>query len=183
MFFGTGIEEASLLVPATGRESPRSFPLLATPTPHVNWVLYPEQSFPWSRHCEQYGLRRSHCNSKLLHVKQSAAAPAVGALFRLFLGEAFPSIAACGEVVGGVGILVMLAIVAMVIVYCISSHARAYLGQQGIYLKQRQDVCPTTRISRRKSLFPLPPCSILLMYMWSCYNVHLDVCAIISGVI
>lgn len=68
-------------------------------------------------------------------MKQSAAAPAVGALFRLFLGEAFPSIAVCGEVVGGVGILVMPAIVAMVIVYCISLHARAYLKQQMIYRK------------------------------------------------
>lgn len=51
--FAAGIELASLLVPATGNDSPRSFPLLATPTPHVSCVLYPEQSFPWSKHWEQ----------------------------------------------------------------------------------------------------------------------------------
>jgi hypothetical protein len=39
--------------PAIGNESPRNFPLLATPTPHVNVVLYPEQSLPSSKHCEQ----------------------------------------------------------------------------------------------------------------------------------
>ena len=38
---------------ATGQVSPRSFPRLATPTPHVKVVLYPEQSFPNSKHCPQ----------------------------------------------------------------------------------------------------------------------------------
>jgi hypothetical protein len=38
---------------ATGSDKPRSFPLDATPLPHVSWVLYPAQSFPSSRHCEQ----------------------------------------------------------------------------------------------------------------------------------
>lgn len=37
----------------TGRCWPRSFPRLATPTPHVNVVLYPEHSRPRSRHWEQ----------------------------------------------------------------------------------------------------------------------------------
>lgn len=37
---------AALLEDAIGRDNPRSLPLLATPTPHVNVVLYPEQSFP-----------------------------------------------------------------------------------------------------------------------------------------
>lgn len=36
---------------AIGRERPRSFPRLATPTPHVSVVLYPVQSLPISRHC------------------------------------------------------------------------------------------------------------------------------------
>ena len=31
---------------AIGNAKPRSLPLLATPTPHVKVVLYPEQSFP-----------------------------------------------------------------------------------------------------------------------------------------
>ena len=37
---------AALLDDAMGRDNPRSLPLLATPTPHVSCVLYPEQSFP-----------------------------------------------------------------------------------------------------------------------------------------
>ena len=37
----------------TGSFWPRSFPRLATPTPHVNVVLYPEHSRPRSRHWEQ----------------------------------------------------------------------------------------------------------------------------------
>lgn len=69
---------------ATGRESPRSFPRLATPTPQVSWVLYPEHSFPNSKHCEQYGRRRSHLVFFLIHVKQSSEAPLAGALLRLF---------------------------------------------------------------------------------------------------
>ena len=77
---------ATLLVPATGSDSPLNLPRLATPTPHVNWVLYPEQSLPSSRHCEQYGLRLSHFALLLEQVKQSAAAPAAGARFRRFLG-------------------------------------------------------------------------------------------------
>lgn len=31
---------------AIGKDRPRSFPLLATPSPQVKAVLYPEQSFP-----------------------------------------------------------------------------------------------------------------------------------------
>lgn len=37
----------------TGSDIPRSLPRLATPTPQVNVVLYPEHSLPWSKHCEQ----------------------------------------------------------------------------------------------------------------------------------
>ena len=44
----TGI--ASFCVPAMGSDRPRSLPLLATPFPQVNCVLYPEQSFPSSKH-------------------------------------------------------------------------------------------------------------------------------------
>jgi hypothetical protein len=73
---------------ATGVDSPLSFPRLATPTPQVNWVLYPEQSFPVSRHCEQYGLRRSHFIFFFRQVKQSSAAPVAGALRRLLRGTA-----------------------------------------------------------------------------------------------
>lgn len=40
---------------ATGLERPLSLPRLATPTPHVNVVLYPEQSFPIVMHGVQYG--------------------------------------------------------------------------------------------------------------------------------
>jgi hypothetical protein len=67
---------------ATGSERPLSFPRLATPTPHVNCVLYPEHSFPISRHCEQYGRRRSHLELLLVHAKQSSEAPLAGALRR-----------------------------------------------------------------------------------------------------
>lgn len=67
---------------ATGRESPRSFPRLATPTPQVNWVLYPEHSFPTSKHCEQYGRRRSHLTLLFVQAKQSSEAPLAGALRR-----------------------------------------------------------------------------------------------------
>lgn len=67
---------------ATGSDKPRSFPRLATPTPHVNWVLYPEHSFPTSRHCEQYGRRRSHLVFLLVQAKQSSDAPLAGALLR-----------------------------------------------------------------------------------------------------
>lgn len=35
---------------ATGHERPLSLPRLATPTPQVKVVLYPEQSFPNSKH-------------------------------------------------------------------------------------------------------------------------------------
>ena len=36
----------ALLDDAIGSDNPRSLPLLATPTPHVSVVLYPEQSLP-----------------------------------------------------------------------------------------------------------------------------------------
>ncbi len=67
---------------ATGRDKPRNLPLLATPTPQVNWVLYPEHSLPTSRHCEQYGRRRSHLVFLLVQAKQSSEAPLAGALLR-----------------------------------------------------------------------------------------------------
>jgi hypothetical protein len=38
---------------AMGSDKPRSLPRLATPTPHVSCVLYPEHSLPISKHCEQ----------------------------------------------------------------------------------------------------------------------------------
>ena len=49
----------TLLDLAIGNDKPRSLPLLATPRPQVNAVLYPEQSLPCSRHWVQYGRRRS----------------------------------------------------------------------------------------------------------------------------
>lgn len=73
---------------ATGHDSPRNFPRLAMPTPHVKVVLYPEQSLPVSRHWLQYGRRRSHGVWRLRHVKQSSAAPVAAALLLLFLGAA-----------------------------------------------------------------------------------------------
>lgn len=36
-----------------GRDKPRNFPRLATPTPQVSVVRYPEHSFPISTHCPQ----------------------------------------------------------------------------------------------------------------------------------
>lgn len=73
-------------VPATGNDKPRSLPLLATPFPHVNCVLYPPQSFPSCKHLAQYGLRRSHAIDLLVHVKQSAGAPGAKARFLLLRG-------------------------------------------------------------------------------------------------
>jgi hypothetical protein len=43
---------------------------------------------PISKHCEQYGLLRSHFTFRLAQVKQSSAAPPAGALLRRFLAEA-----------------------------------------------------------------------------------------------
>ena len=71
-----------------GKDMPRSFPRLATPTPHVKVVLYPEHSFPISTHCPQYGRRRSHFIWRFLHAKQSSVAPVAGALLLRFLGAA-----------------------------------------------------------------------------------------------
>lgn len=73
---------------ATGHDKPRNFPLLATPTPHVNVVLYPEHSFPISRHCPQYGLFRSHFTWRLRHAKQSSVAPVAAVLLLLLRGTA-----------------------------------------------------------------------------------------------
>lgn len=73
---------------ATGRDIPRSFPRLATPTPQVRVVRYPEHSFPSSMHCPQYGRRRSHFIWRFLHAKQSSLAPVAGALLLRFRGAA-----------------------------------------------------------------------------------------------
>jgi hypothetical protein len=74
--------------PVIGRDSPRNLPRLATPTPQVNVVLYPAQSRPRFKHCEQYGRRRSQAEPSRAHVKQSSAAPLTTVLFRRFLGGA-----------------------------------------------------------------------------------------------
>lgn len=63
------------VLPGIGNESPRNFPRLATPTPHVKVVLYPAQAFPPSRHGVQYGLFLSQLAFSLVHVKQSFSAP------------------------------------------------------------------------------------------------------------
>lgn len=47
------LPSASPAVSITGSFWPRSLPRLATPTPHVRVVLYPEHSRPSSRHWEQ----------------------------------------------------------------------------------------------------------------------------------
>ena len=72
----------------TGKDIPRSFPRLATPTPQVRVVRYPVHSFPSSMHCPQYGRRRSHFIWRFLHAKQSSLAPVAGALLLRFLGAA-----------------------------------------------------------------------------------------------
>ena len=82
--FSTG---ATFLLFAIGKARPRNFPLLATPTPHVKTVLYPEQSLPRSRHCVQYGLLLSQVVCKSWQAKQSSAAPVVGARLLFFRGE------------------------------------------------------------------------------------------------
>ena len=82
--FSTG---ATFLLFSMGNARPRNFPLLATPTPHVNTVLYPEQCLPRSRHCVQYGLLRSQVVCSSWQAKQSSAAPVVGALLLFFRGE------------------------------------------------------------------------------------------------
>jgi len=92
---------------AMGSDRPRSFPLLATPTPHVNCVLYPEHSLPISRHCEQYGLLRSHLTFRLAQVKQSSAAPPAGALLLRLRAEAASFAAAVVGVLIGAVILAM----------------------------------------------------------------------------
>lgn len=76
----------------TGSCWPRSFPRLATPTPHVNVVLYPEHSRPRSRHWEQYGRRRSHRAPRLEQAKQSSGAPLTTVLLRRFRTGAFGSV-------------------------------------------------------------------------------------------
>jgi hypothetical protein len=63
---------ASIFLLATGLERPRSLPRLATPTPHVNVVLYPEQSFPISMHGVQYGRFLSQPIERFWQVKQSS---------------------------------------------------------------------------------------------------------------
>ena len=88
-------------VEATGSDRPRSFPRLATPTPQVSWVLYPEQVFPRSMHCVQYGRRRSQVVLSCWHAKQSTAAPVVGARRRRLRGGA--SFAAGSRAAGGAG--------------------------------------------------------------------------------
>ena len=72
----------------TGKVMPLSLPRLATPTPQVSVVRYPEHSFPISTHCPQYGRRRSHFIPRFLHAKQSSVAPVAGALLLRFLGAA-----------------------------------------------------------------------------------------------
>lgn len=92
---------------ATGNDKPRSLPLLATPTPHVNCVLYPEHSLPISKHGEQYGLRLSHLTLRLWHAKQSSAAPLAGALLLLFLGASMSVLLAGGHGSGMAGMVIM----------------------------------------------------------------------------
>ncbi len=71
---------------AMGQAKPRSLPLLATPTPQVNVVLYPEHSLPMSMHCVQYGRFRSHFTPRFPQAKQSSVAPPPAVLRLLFLG-------------------------------------------------------------------------------------------------
>ena len=92
---------------AMGKDMPRSFPRLATPTPHVKVVLYPEHSFPISTHCPQYGRRRSHFIWRFLHAKQSSVAPVAGALLLRFLGAA----AAAALLVVVVAVVVVMGVI------------------------------------------------------------------------
>lgn len=85
---------------AIGHESPRSLPLLATPTPHVKVVLYPEHSFPMSIHCVQYGRFRSHFTARFLQVKQSSEAPPPAVRRLLFLGGGAVAVVVVGCSIG-----------------------------------------------------------------------------------
>lgn len=80
---------------STGLDSPRSLPRLATPTPHVNVVLYPEHSFPISMHGVQYGRFRSQPTARFWHVKQSSWAPPAPVLLLLFFGGAVVGATSC----------------------------------------------------------------------------------------
>ena len=85
-------QATAFLLFATGRDSPRSFPRLATPTPHVNCVLYPEHVLPRSMHWVQYGRLRSQVDCASWQAKQSSTAPVVGARRLRFRGEAGESL-------------------------------------------------------------------------------------------
>lgn len=78
-----------------GKDIPRNFPLLATPTPQVKTVLYPGHSFPCSQHAPQYGLFLSHIDPRFRHDAQSSPAPLVEAFLLLFF---------VASVVGGSGL-------------------------------------------------------------------------------
>ncbi len=92
-FFGSRVTGGAF---AMGRERPRSLPRLATPTPQVSWVLYPEHSLLTSRHWEQYGRRRSHLTPRFVQVKQSSEAPPAGArLLRLRAAAASLTVMVC----------------------------------------------------------------------------------------
>ena len=108
----------------------------------------------------------------------------MGALFRLFLGDAFPSVPLCGEAIGGVGILVMLAIVAMVInvLYIKPCPSLSQAADDVLEATGKTDA-PQPELRPEKACIPLPPCNISSAYAWSCYNVHPDACAMISSVI
>lgn len=80
------VDWVTFFAPDIGRDNPLSFPLLATPMPQVNVVLYPEHCRPMSRHGVQYGRRLSHRTCLLAQVKQSSAAPLPTARRRRFRG-------------------------------------------------------------------------------------------------
>lgn len=57
---------------------------------------------PTSRHCEQYGRRRSHVVFRFVQAKQSSEAPLAGALLRRFLGAEASTATGGGHVSGTV---------------------------------------------------------------------------------
>jgi hypothetical protein len=101
---------------AIGKDMPRSFPRLATPTPHVRVVRYPEHSFPFLTHCSQYGRRWSHFTPSFLHAKQSTVALVAGVfLVLLFLGAETAAVLLVAVVVMAV-VVVAVVVVAVVVV-------------------------------------------------------------------
>lgn len=149
-----------------GKDKPRSLPLLATPTPHVRVVRYPEQSLPFSRHWEQYGRRLSQLDPLLMHAKQSSEAPVVGTRRRRFL-----------SVAGPVGIPLELIVSTLVAaITCLSSVAKMHPVQGWVQgPPSRTETGPVWLVCSRWSLLSRAVPELLEVFPgWSAENASRD---------